>query len=407
MKKWLLMLGLLAAAAGVFLYIRWSGEREVPHYRTVPAAKGSVSARVTATGTLSALVTVQVGTQVSGRIQELLADFNSKVEKGEVIARIDPLLFKAAEEQARANLVAAQSNLVKAQVEAKRLKRQLERAEALFEGALVAQAELDKAQAEYDAAAATVEAVRGSVMQARANHNQTQVNLSYTQIVSPIDGVVISRAVDVGQTVAATLQAPTIFTIAEDLTRMQVDTYVAEADIGKLEPGLEATFTVDAYPYRSFVGKVRQIRNAPTTLSNVVTYDVVIDVENPGLELKPGMTATVTIVHARAADVLLVPNQAFRFRPAEAPLQVDAGARAGRGSPRAGEVGKELRRRSIFVLREGKPVELSLAVGITDGANTQIVEGELKEGDAVILENLGALPGAPAPRPQGARMPRL
>ncbi|HEY6098021.1 MAG TPA: efflux RND transporter periplasmic adaptor subunit, partial [Anaeromyxobacter sp.] len=284
-------IAVLAAALGVW---RWgAGSRGgALSFETARVDRGRIVAKVTATGTLSALVTVQVGSQVSGRIASLDADFNSPVRKGQVIARIDPQLFQAAVEQARANAVAAQGNLAKAKAQALDAERQLERARTLAERRLVAPADLDTAQAGADAAKASVQAAEGTLAQARAGLNQAEVNLAFTRIVSPTDGVVISRNVDVGQTVAASLQAPTLFVIAEDLGKMQVDTSVAEADVGRLQAGMPASFTVDAFPGEVFRGTVRQVRNAPQTVQNVVTYDAVVDVSNPDLKLKPGMTAT-------------------------------------------------------------------------------------------------------------------
>jgi HlyD family secretion protein len=359
-----------------------------PPFVTVPVERGALVASVTATGTLSALVTVQVGSQVSGRVAELHADFNSPVKKGELLARIDPQLFQAAVEQARANQSAAEGNLAKARAQSADSQRQLARSKELAAKKLVAAADLDTAQATADAARANIQAAEGTVDQARASRHQAEINLAYTAIVSPIDGTVISRAVDVGQTVAASLQAPTLFTIAEDLGKMQVDTSVAEADVGKLRASLTAAFTVDAYPGRRFKGAIRQIRNAPQTVQNVVTYDAVIDVDNRDLSLRPGMTANVTFVYASADDALKLPNAALRFRPAgaggkgeghgggEHRQRGDGGAPAGDGS-----------HKTIFVLRDGKPEPVPVKLGISDGSFTEVVEGGLKEGDAVITES--------------------
>ncbi len=363
-------------------------------------------ARVTASGTLSALVTVQVGSQVSGRIQSIHADFNSRVKRGQVIARIDPQLFDAAVEQARANLMAAEGGLVRAQAQAIDADRQAKRTRSLADQKLVAVAEAETAESTADAARASVAAAEGSVAQARASLNQARVNLGYTAIVSPIDGVVISRTVDVGQTVAASLQVATLFTLAEDLARMQVDTSVSEADVGKLRAGMPATFTVDAFPGERFEGKVRQVRNAATTVQNVVTYDAVIDVANPDLKLRPGMTANVTFVWAERKDALRVPNAALRFKPpsdldsAEKPA---AGARASAARPPAApptaavESREDLRdaasRRTVWVLRDGKPSPVTLKVGITDGSFTEVVDGPLSPGDACIVDTGGAKAG--------------
>jgi len=342
-------------------------------YETVKVERGKIVARVTASGTLSALVTVQVGSQVSGRIQELYVDFNSPVRKGQVLARIDPQIFRAAVEQAKANLAAAEGNLAKARAQAVDAHRQLERARSLLqEGQLIAQSDVDTADANAQSADAQVQAMQGSVAQARASLDLAEVNLGYTAITSSIDGTVISRDVDVGQTVAASLQAPTLFTIAQDLKEMQVDTNVSEADVGKLSAGMASTFTVDAFPGETFKGAVRQIRNAPQSVQNVVTYDAVIDVNNPDLRLRPGMTANVTFTYAEKADALKLPNAALRFRP---PAEIAAKA------PRP-----ERDRRIVWVLRDGKPEPLSVRTGLSDGSVSEIAEGDLREGDELITE---------------------
>ncbi len=398
----------LAAGVGVWRW-RAAASRPAPRVDTARVDRGRILAKVTATGTLSAIVTVQVGSQVSGRIQALHADFNSKVKKGQRIAKIDPQLFQAAVEQARANLVAAQGNLAKAKAQAVDAQRQLARNRALAERKLIAQADLDTSQSNADAAEASVQAAQGAVEQARAALGQAQVNLAYTDIVSPTSGVVISRNVDVGQTVAASLQAPTLFVIAEDLGKMQVDTSVAEADVGRLRAGMPASFTVDAYQSEVFQGTVRQIRNAPQNVQNVVTYDAVIDVANPELKLKPGMTANVTFVYADKDDVLRVPNAALRFRPTPdtvAALRGEGGSRGAGGNRRGGARGDPAAsagaaggagaaaatpdRRTVWVMR-ATPTPIRIRTGISDGTVTEVVEGELTPGDAVITD--AASPG--------------
>jgi len=374
---------ILVVVVGVATLGRGTGRRGGDdRFETVRVDRGKIVARVTASGALSALVTVQVGSQVSGRIQALHADFNSQVRRGQPLAIIDPQLFQAALEQARANLTAAEGNLAKAKAQAADAARQYARAKALSEsGQLIAQADLDTAQANTEAAAAQVQAMQGAVEQARAGLYQAQVNLDYTRILSPIDGIVISRSVDVGQTVAASLQAPTLFTIAQDLRKMQVDTDVAEADVGKLRPGLAATFNVDAYPGERFKGVIRQIRNAAQTVQNVVTYDAVIDVDNSDLRLRPGMTANVTFVYAEKDDALRVPNAALRFRP---PSELAA--------PPAAKPSPE--RRTVWALRDGRPRPISIRIGLSDGSVTEALDGDLREGDPLITEAIGA-PGGP------------
>jgi HlyD family secretion protein len=411
----------VAAAIGV----RAARKPEEPKYETAAVDRGRIVAQVTATGTLSALVTVQVGSQVSGRIASLHADFNSTVKKGQLIAKIDPQLFQAALDQARANLLVAKGDLASAKVKAADAARQADRTRALADRRLVAQQDLDTAVATADAARASVDASSGRVEQAQAALDSARVNLAYTNIVSPIDGTVISRNVDVGQTVAASLQAPTLFVLAEDLKKMQVDTSVAEADIGKLKDGMDATFTVDAYPGKRFRGRVREIRNSPQTVQNVVTYDAVVDVANPDLELRPGMTANVTFVWAERQEVVRVPNAGLRFRPPAdlvaarkaagggaggAGAQGGAGAGSGpqRGPGQGGGARRpdpEPDRRTVWVMKADGPAPVRIRVGVSDGSTTEVLEGDLHEGDRVVTDapssggGGGGGGGGPGPRP--------
>ena len=395
----------LAAAAGFWLYRArpWqkSADDQATKFETATVDRGPIIAKVTASGTLSALVTVQVGSQVSGRIKEIHADFNSQVTKGQVVARLDPRILSATLEQARANHNAALADLQKTKVQAKDAQRQLARARSLNERKLTAQADYDTAEANADVADAQVLSAQGRVEQTRAALNQAQVNLNYATIESPIDGVVISRSVDVGQTVSASLQTPTLFVIAEDLRKMQVDTSVAEADVGKLKSGMSASFSVDAYPTDRFEGLVRQIRNSATTVQNVVTYDAVIDVNNPELKLRPGMTANVTFVHEQRFDALRIANAALRFKPTPDLLGTKskpAGTALTSTQPR-GKRDEVQDRRTLWVLRSGKPEAVPVKVGITDGSHTEIVEGALREGDQVIVDVAsGGNPQAPGGR---------
>jgi HlyD family secretion protein len=392
---------LAAAGAATYFYSPWFKHEAKPaaRYDTQPVDRGPVVAKVTASGTLSALVTVQVGSQVSGRVKEINVDFNSAVTKGMIIARIDPQLFTATLEQAKANSLAAQGDLAKAKAQAADAHRQLARTQQLADKKLVAQADLDTALTNVEATEAGVMAAQGRLEQTKASLHQAQVNLQYTNIISPIDGVVISRSVDVGQTVAASLQAPVLFILAEDLRKMQVDTSVAEADIGKLRPGMEASFTVDAYPQQKFRGKVRQIRNAAQNVQNVVTYDAVIDVDNPDMLLKPGMTANVTFVYAHQEDVLRVPNAAIRFRMPDAKSAaggagMGSGSNIGGGDRRrggawsgaGGKDGAPTNTKAVWVMRGLNPEKLEIKTGISDGTRTEVLEGALKEGDSVITE---------------------
>lgn len=371
----------LLGGAGAWL-ARYESEHAAQHvvYRTAPVARRDLTGRVTASGTLSALVTVQVGTQVSGRIQKLGADFNSPVRRGQVVAKIDPQLFEAAVQQAQANYRQAQASLASAEASAANAERQQARTKTLREQSLAAQSDLDTADASVATTRAAVEGAKAVIQQMAAQLHQAEVNLSYTNIVSPIDGVVISRSVDVGQTVAASLQTPTLFTIAQDLTKMQVDTSVAEGDIGRLRVGMKTYFTVDAYPGRRFEGSIRQIRNAATTVQNVVTYDAVIDVENADLSLRPGMTANVAVVYAESSQALVVPTAALRFHPADVPPPPSGGDQ---------EV--------AWALRDGQLAPAVVRPGLTDSAFTELVEGTLHEGDQVVVETLGATGPASSP----------
>jgi HlyD family secretion protein len=393
-RRLYILIAVVVVAAGVGIW-RWQAGNAKPklQFETSKVEKGKIVAKVTASGTLSAIVTVQVGSQVSGRIAALYADFNSPVKKGQLIAKIDPALFQASVDQARANLAAAQGNLAKSKVQAVDARRQYVRQKELAARKLNAQADLDTAQANADAADAQVTAGEGTVAQTRAALRSAEVNLAYTNIVSPTSGTVISRSVDVGQTVAASLQAPTIFVIAEDLAKMQVDTSVAEADVGRLKAAMAASFTVDAYPGEVFRGKVRQIRNAPQTVQNVVTYDAVIDVANPEFKLKPGMTANVTFIYAEKDDVLKVPNSALRFRPPPSMLAGPSGSTgpaAGRPGAAGGRPGDAPERRTVWTLTDDKPEAEKIKTGISDGSFTEVVEGDLKAGEVVITDVLGA-----------------
>jgi HlyD family secretion protein len=351
------------------------------------------------------------------------------VKKGELIAKIDPQLFQAALEQARANFAAAEGTLLKAKVLAAQAEIDFKRQSNLSERKLIAPADYDLSKSNLAAAKAQVTVNQGNLQQAKAALNQARVNLAYTSIVSPTDGVVISRSVDVGQTVAASLQAPTLFVIAEDLRKMQVDTSVAEADVGKLTAGMDATFVVDAYPGERFKGKVRQIRNAAQTVQNVVTYDAVIDVDNSELKLRPGMTANVNFVFANRENVLRVPNAALRFRPTPEALALvkgdakqgaktdDSAAPAsdqrpsGAGSHAGAKGGKGDEtpdRKSVWVLAQGAPNQIRIRIGATDGSKTEVVEGPLAESDLVIVDATvtgvtakPGLPGMPAAPPSG------
>ncbi len=374
-------------------------------FDTLAVDKGTITSKVTATGTLSALVTVQIGSQVSGRISELHADFNDPVKKGQVLVHLDPQLYNAALDQARANSLAAEGQLKKSKVQAADAQRQAQRSKTLLDRQLIALADFETSQAVADAAAAQVAAATGTWEQARAALRQAEINLAFTTITSPISGVVISRNVELGQTVAASLSAPVLFVLAEDLTHMQVDTAVSEADVGKLAAGMTAHFRVDAYPGQRFDGKLRQVRNSPQVVQNVVTYDAVLDVDNQKLLLKPGMTANVTFIAAQKEDVVRIPNAALRFRPS---LEQQPGSETSIPAARK-DGGAD--QRTLWRLAAGadKPEAVSVRIGLTDGSFTEVVEGPLNAGDFVVTDSTGgksergSSPLAPTPGGGGGR----
>jgi len=371
---WLIVLALVVLFV---VYRCTAGGEDSPGYQTAVVEKTNVVSRVSTSGSLQAVVTVDVGSQVSGRILELYADFNSKVKKGEKIAKIDPALFQSAVSQAQANVTAAHANVLRLQVTAEDAERQARRASEVFAQKLISETERDNAVATARAARAAVEQAKGQLAQSEAQLEQARTNLRYTDILSPTDGVVISRAVNVGQTVAASLQAPVIFTIAQDLAKMEVHTNVAESDIGRLKPGMRVTFTVDAYPGEPFRGSIRDIRNAPQVVQNVVTYDAVIDVDNRERLLKPGMTASVSFTYATREDALRVPNAALRFRP-EAATQKAMGTTTPKTSAND--------ERALWILRAGRPLAVVVRTGISDGTVTEIVGGDLTGDDKAVTE---------------------
>lgn len=408
LKRGLPPLLLLAAlAAGLWAWQPWQDNTPKPQYRLGKATEGRLSAAVSASGTLGALVTVQVGSQVSGQIAELLADFNAPVKKGQVIARLDPATFETRVAQAQADLRAAESaaqvardtltvrqaELAKARIALDDAGRNLERKRALVREQFISPAELDSAQAAFETAREQVRLAEAGVRVASAQlHNaealvaqrqavlrQAQVELAHTVIRSPVDGVVISRNVDVGQTVAASLQAPVLFTIAQDLRQMEVNIAVDEADVGRVKPGQKVRFTVDAYPGERFSGQVTQIRKAPQTVNNVVTYSVMATAANPDGKLLPGMTANARILTEEKDRVLMVPNEALRFRP----LNPD-------GSPvklevRSREEGPGIPGRVWVLGKDGQPQPVSLRLGVSDGKATEVLRGEIKDGTEIIL----------------------
>ncbi len=380
----------VAAAVVLVLLFVFRGNGNKPEYRTDPVTRGNIQQAITATGTVNAVTTVLVGTQVSGTIKTLFADFNSHVKKGQVIAQIDPSTFESQVQQAQANLLLAQANLEKATTAVVDTKRTFERNRELFAKNLIPRSDLDTSETNYESAKAQVNASKAQVEQAKAALDYTKQNLSYTKIVSPVDGIVISRSVDVGQTVAASFQTPTLFTIAQDLTKMQIDTNVAESDIGVVKMGQDVDFTVDAFPDTTFKGKVWQIRKAPITVQNVVTYDVVVQVNNKDFKLMPGMTANVSVIITTRENVLRITNAALRFRMSDRPAGGPAAAGEKKGP-------------AIWILEDNKPRRVPVSPGISDGTYTEVTAGDLKEGQQVIVESLKKSKGASAP-PSGPRM---
>jgi len=457
-KWWVIGAVVTCVALGTWALLRGRNEVE---YRTAPVDRGDIEATVTATGSLNAVVTVQVGSQVSGNVSELDADFNTAVKKDQLVARIDPQIFQAQVNQAKAglqaasvavanakagvvksqadvaaataNLANAQANVVKAQVSVRDNKVKYDRRVALARDGIISQEDFDTAQDAYNSAVADEKAAEAAeraaeenlnaakaaldvaqtllasaeaqVSQARAALDQAQLNLDHTYIRAPVDGVVVSRNVDVGQTVAASLQAPTLFLIAQDLTKMQVDTNVSEADVGRVKLNQPATFTVDAYPAETFRGAVWQIRQAAINVQNVITYDVVISVSNTDLKLFPGMTANVKILVDRHEKVLRVSNAALRFRPPQpARTAVNQPATGGRrGAPVP----------TVWVLQKnGQPKSVRIQTGLTDGLFTEVTGGDLAEGAEVVLAAIPKNPSssgtASTTAPSGAgRAPRF
>jgi HlyD family secretion protein len=454
-RKWLVLLG-LAALTGLFAALRLHRKSQLEHF-TARVERGEIRDVVDVTGTVNAVTTVQVGSQVSGTISRLDADFNSRVHHGGVIALIDPSLFRGALlqttadlEGAKANLAAAEANLDKANATVVETKAAYERTRALVEQGLENQQTVELAKANQDQASASVSAAAAAVVQARAQIAQKQaavsvarINLEHTVIRSPIDGVVVARNVDVGQTVAASLQAPTIFTIAQDLTRMQLYAKTDESDIGRIRAAQEVTFKVDAFPKETFHGAVSQIRMNATMVQNVVTYDVIIDFANPEAKLFPGMTAYVTIPVASVQNALKLPNSALHYRPLMAPEEIrmlyekygieegkpgsygfaDAEAATHHGTsgrdrgaqPEAAGAKAQRETQSdtaiIWKLHADNSIEpVELVLGITDHAFTEVrgfLKGELNEGDQVVSRSIlvgSPIPGGPgAPGTPGAR----
>jgi HlyD family secretion protein len=370
---------LLAAIAVAWLTM---GTTSAVHYTTAPVTRGAITPSITATGTVNPELTIIVGTYVSGPIQALYCDYNTRVTKGQVCAKIDPRPYQTVVDQNKANLAVSKAQLEKDKASLTYARLSFERDEKLVRTNAVSQDAVDNARSNYDQAQAQVAFDEATIQQRQAALDAAQVNLDYTDIVSPVDGIVVSRNVTMGQTVAASFQTPTLFLIATDLTKMEVDTNVSESDIGGIKEGDTASFTVDAFPKRTFAGTVSQIRLSPQTVQNVVTYDVVVSVDNSDLALMPGMTAASRIIVAQRNDVIRVPNQALRYTP---------GRVAG-----ANEPGQAL----VWVLRNGHPISIPVVVGLEDDGFTEISGGNIRLDDQVITGEQAAAGRTATPRPR-------
>lgn len=380
MKKIIIGFISLVLISSVIFFVTGS-KSKAPEYKTEKITKGNIVESITASGTVNPVTSISVGTQVSGAIKDLYVDFNSPVRKGQLLAQIDPSLFEAQVEQVRASFNNAQANLYNAQANLQKVQsitdndyKTYQRQKTLYEKNFIARSDVDLAQTNYNAgkaqissAKAQIDSAKAQIAQAGAELRNKQTNLRYTKIISPVDGIVISRNVDVGQTVAASFQTPTLFLVAQDLTKMQIDTNVAEADIGKVRAGQEVEYTLDGYQNETFKGKVKQIRIAPNVIQNVVTYNVVISVDNKDLKLKPGMTANVSIITSKKEGILLAPNASLRFTP-----YTDD------DTPKYKEQG-------LWVLENNKPKRLSIKTGISNGSFTEVISTNISDGLDVLI----------------------
>lgn len=392
MRRAVLIVAVLAVGVVIGGYVFFNGERKpLVRYRSAPVELGPVISLVTATGSINPVVSVQVGTQVSGMIKSLHADFNSVVKAGDIVAIIDPEPFRARRDQAAGNLEMARANGARARTDQAQRRRELERTKSLLAQQFVSQNDVDVAVTNAQGAEAQVNVATAQVKQAEAALNAAELDLKYTTIRSPVNGVVVARNIEVGQTVAASFATPNLFLIALDLTQMEVDTNVSESDIGGITEGKDATFTVDAYPGVPFSGTIRQVRLAPINVQNVVTYNVVVGVDNKDLRLKPGMTANVSIVVAQKDHVLKVPNAALRFMP---PKSDQGERRASDGQSVTGDGGRAFKTggagpavsRTVWTQGEnGELIPVPVQTGISDGVSTEILSDGIAEGEQVIV----------------------
>lgn len=367
MKKIIIALVVIIALTTPFVLKKQNGKAE---YASEPIQKRTITQIVEATGTIEPINTVSIGSQVSGRIDEIFVDYNSVVEKGQQLAQIDTSLFEAQLQQSEANINNARATLDKNKALLDYDTKTYHRYKNLYDRNLVSKNDLDSAESAYKSDLAQVAAAKASIMQAEANYATAAANMGYTKIISPVKGIVISKEVEVGQTVAASFQTPTLFTVAEDLTKMRIETSVSEADIGKVKEGQEVEYTLDGYPDSVFKGKVTQVRLSPTTESNVVTYTVIIEVENDEGKLMPGMTANVSIITGKKEDILTVPNVALKFTVADNTKRYD--------------------KKGIWIEKKGKPFRVNIETGVSDDTYTEIISDEVKDGDIVYTRNMSA-----------------
>jgi HlyD family secretion protein len=430
-----LIVGLIGAGASAYFVTRADTP---PQVSTVAVTRGEIVETVTATGTVAAVTTVQVGSQVSGTVAWLGADFNSVVHKGQVIAKLDPSLLEAQLRQSRANLAKAQADVERARVQLTDANQKYARAAQLAAKQILARSDLDAAKLAVESGEADVHAAQAQLAQAEAALYQNEVNVAHAIITAPIDGIVVGRSVDVGQTVAASLQSPTLFEIAADLTKMQVKASVDESDMGRVRAGESVSFTVDAYPDETFTGTVCQVRLQPTVVQNVTTYISIINVANPDLKLKPGMTASIRILIARRADALRVANAALRFRPTAAMFAALGSQKPGAGKQESGirsqesgawsqepgvrslEPGARSQEKAVWTYSNGRLTSVPVRLGLSDGITTELLDAPIQAGTLVVTgitldssaatstrktttspltggRSMGGLPGGPPP----------
>ena len=366
MKKLIISLVIILLVATPFILAKKGDKAD---YITAPVERRTITQIVEATGTIEPVNTVDIGSQVSGMINDIYVDYNSEVKKGQLLAQIDTSLFEAQLNQSKANIDNAKATLMKNKAVLEYDTKTYTRYKNLYARNLVSKNDLDSAESAYKTDLAQVAAAKASIMQAQANYNTAAANMRYTKIISPVDGIVISKEVEVGQTVAASFQTPTLFTVAEDLTKMRIETSVSEADIGKVKEGQEVEYTLDGYPDSIFTGVVTQVRLSPTTESNVVTYTVIIEVENEESKLMPGMTANVSIITDKKENILTVPNQALKFTTVDNKQKYD--------------------QKGIWIKQKNKPTRVSVETGVSDDSYTEIISDKVKDGDIVYIGSRG------------------